>query len=171
LGFCSGVTTRSLNIQALKPFPVCRELGPHLRHRNPQRPHSLVSRSVSPRAAERRLLPALNWSGKAVHGVAPAQNRTARGCDGAGKGVIVATARTTVATARTTAGLAVRFRGSVASFWALAASICASASAHIQVIRSAMRPSMIRIAPKKATSFTVLISSSDLDGTGGEARG
>jgi hypothetical protein len=64
LGFCSGVTIRSLSIQALKPFP---ELGPHLRHRNPQRSHPLISRCVSTCPAVHSLLPTLAWSGKAVH--------------------------------------------------------------------------------------------------------
>jgi hypothetical protein len=58
---------RPLSIQALKPFLVCSELRPDQRHRNPHRPQSLVGRGVSPRAAERCLLPALALSGKAVH--------------------------------------------------------------------------------------------------------
>ena len=36
-----------------------------------QRPHSLVGRSVSPRAAVRSVLPTPAWSGKAVHQYAP----------------------------------------------------------------------------------------------------
>jgi hypothetical protein len=63
--FASGALRR-MGFKALKPFPVF-ELRPHLRHRNPQHTHSLVGRSVSPRAAERSLLPTLAWSGKAVH--------------------------------------------------------------------------------------------------------
>ncbi len=43
------------------------ELGPHLRHRDPQRPHVLVSRLVRALAAIRSLLPTLCRSGKAVH--------------------------------------------------------------------------------------------------------
>jgi hypothetical protein len=79
LGFCSGVTYVPLGIQALKPFLVCSELRPDQRHRHPHRPQSLVGRTVSPRAAECSLLPALAWSGKA------SQERTARGCGGAGE--------------------------------------------------------------------------------------
>src|SRR5215472_8190417 len=60
-----------LGIQALKPFLVCSELRPDQRHRNPHRPQSLVGRSVSPRAAECSLLPALAWSGKALHEYSP----------------------------------------------------------------------------------------------------
>src|SRR6516164_3369998 len=71
LGFCSGVTYAPLGIQALKPFLVCSELRPDQRHRHPYRPQSFVGRSVSPRAAECSLLPALAWSGKAVHEYSP----------------------------------------------------------------------------------------------------
>jgi hypothetical protein len=71
LGFCSGVTYAPLGIQALKPFLVCSELRPDQRHRHPDRPQSLVGRSISPRAAECGLLPALAWSGEAVHEYSP----------------------------------------------------------------------------------------------------
>jgi hypothetical protein len=62
-GFCSGVTVRSLSIQALKPFP---ELGP-----------------VSAFPAVRSLLPTPARSDKAVHDWPQPQERTARGCSGA----------------------------------------------------------------------------------------
>src|SRR5262249_62279598 len=85
LGFCSGATYAPLGIQALKPFLVCSELRPDQRHRNPHRLQSLVGRSVSPRAAERSLLPALAWSGKAVHAYSP-NPRTEPREDAAGVG-------------------------------------------------------------------------------------
>jgi hypothetical protein len=77
LGFCCGVTYAPLGIQALKPFLVCSELRPDQRHRHPYRPQSLVGRSVSLRSAERNLLPALAWSGEAVHEQPQPQERTA----------------------------------------------------------------------------------------------
>jgi len=75
LGLSCGIII--CDIGALNGFGLFSQLGPDQCHRNQQRPHSLIARRFRARAAVRRLLEALVYNGKAVHGAA-------RGCDEAG---------------------------------------------------------------------------------------